>query len=245
VQQILVWVAVTMIAIGENIRKHVEPESLGDLIISIKLHGVLNPLRVYEVEAGKRYELESGQRRLLAAIQAGLTEVPCDVVPRPTDGVETGLKQHAENNCRQEETLIEKGLFYLASMQAKGWTAKQLAWAIGEGESDISRAVNTVKLLPLPLHDHVKSGALAGRTAYDIARAKLSDAAKLEIGERAIREKLKGPAVKALIDEATGKKTKSKKTTLRAKGIKITIDAVSKQDIVEALSEALAQAKRG
>jgi ParB family chromosome partitioning protein len=245
VKESVVWISVTMIAIGENIRKHVEREALGDLIISIKQHGLLNPPRVYELEAGKRYELESGQRRFLAACQAGLTEVPCLIVPRPTDSVETGLKQHAENSCRQPETLIERGFFYQACMAAKGWTAKQLAWAIGEGESDISRAVNTVKLLPLPLHEHVKSGALAGRTAYDIARARLADEAKVEIGQRAIHDKLKGLEVKALIDAATGKKAKPKKTTIRAKGFKVTVEnAVNKQDIIDALSDAVAQVKR-
>lgn len=59
-------------------RKDFDPESLSELVDSIKQHGVLQPLLVRP--AGSQYQLIAGERRLLAARQAGLETVPCRVL---------------------------------------------------------------------------------------------------------------------------------------------------------------------
>ena len=51
------------------------PEALDELAGSIRVHGILQPLSVRRV--GSNYELIAGERRLRAAQQAGLSEVPC------------------------------------------------------------------------------------------------------------------------------------------------------------------------
>ena len=48
---------------------------LSDLISSIQKHGVLEPLLVRRRNGG--YELVSGERRFHAAMQLGITELPC------------------------------------------------------------------------------------------------------------------------------------------------------------------------
>ena len=48
---------------------------LEELTESIRRHGILQPLSVRRV--GTSYELIAGERRLRAAIRAGLTEIPC------------------------------------------------------------------------------------------------------------------------------------------------------------------------
>ena len=55
-------------------RKYFEPEAITQLAESIRQYGVLNPLTVRKT--GEGFELIAGERRLRAARQAGLLEVP-------------------------------------------------------------------------------------------------------------------------------------------------------------------------
>ena len=56
-------------------RGAITPESLVDLVDSIKEHGVLEPLVVAKTPAG--YQIIAGERRWRAAKLAGMTHVPC------------------------------------------------------------------------------------------------------------------------------------------------------------------------
>jgi hypothetical protein len=59
------------------------------LVEDIARHGVLVPLVV--VQDGKRYIVQDGRRRLLAARLIGLDELPCVVVDRPIPGPSLAL----------------------------------------------------------------------------------------------------------------------------------------------------------
>lgn len=56
-------------------RRYFDPEKLSQLVQSVKEHGILEPLLVRPTEDGC-YELIAGERRLRAARELGLTEVP-------------------------------------------------------------------------------------------------------------------------------------------------------------------------
>src|SRR5438034_5971223 len=58
----------------EQPRRHFDDEALGLLADSIRRHGLLQPLVARRI-AG-RYELIAGERRLRAALRAGLERVP-------------------------------------------------------------------------------------------------------------------------------------------------------------------------
>lgn len=59
-------------------RRYFDPEKLAQLIESVKEHGILEPLLVRPRENGD-YELVAGERRLRAARELGLKEVPIAV----------------------------------------------------------------------------------------------------------------------------------------------------------------------
>lgn len=59
-------------------RRYFDPEKLEQLAESIKAHGIIEPLLVRPLEAG-RYELVAGERRYRAAKNIGLAEVPITV----------------------------------------------------------------------------------------------------------------------------------------------------------------------
>ncbi|HEY9302069.1 MAG TPA: ParB N-terminal domain-containing protein, partial [Phormidium sp.] len=56
-------------------RRYFDPEKMAQLVSSIKEHGVLEPLLVRPLGDGC-YELIAGERRLRAAQEVGLTQIP-------------------------------------------------------------------------------------------------------------------------------------------------------------------------
>src|SRR5262249_39049597 len=59
-------------------RKNFDAEELASLSASVRTHGILQPLVVRMV--GDHYQLVAGERRLRAALEAGLTAVPVRIV---------------------------------------------------------------------------------------------------------------------------------------------------------------------
>ncbi len=56
-------------------RRYFDPGKMAQLVQSVKEHGILEPLLVRPLNSNE-YELIAGERRLRAAVSAGLTEVP-------------------------------------------------------------------------------------------------------------------------------------------------------------------------
>ncbi|KOP24596.1 chromosome partitioning protein ParB [Hapalosiphon sp. MRB220] len=56
-------------------RRYFDPDKMAQLVQSVKEHGILEPLLVRPLNSDE-YELIAGERRLKAAVSAGLTEVP-------------------------------------------------------------------------------------------------------------------------------------------------------------------------
>ena len=137
-------------------RKHFDPEQLESLRETIKTHGVLQPLVVRP--RGDRYELIAGERRLRAAIDAGLAEVPVRVVDFDDQQVmEAAL---VENIQRTDLNPIEKALGFKDYLDRFQMTHEQLAGRLGLARPTIS---NIVGLLDLPqaVQDAVRSGQIS------------------------------------------------------------------------------------
>ena len=104
-----VTLAQIRVAEGFNPREEFDAVSLGQLVASVRERGVLVPLRVREAGVGEGYELIAGERRLRAATQAGLTEVPV-IIARHADGDRAGalIEAVAENVARKDLGVIEQ-----------------------------------------------------------------------------------------------------------------------------------------
>ena len=85
-------------------RKYFEPEALRELAESIGRYGILQPLTVRRTEKG--YELIAGERRLRAAMLAGLREVPC-LLARSSEE-ESALLALIENLQRRDLHYLEE-----------------------------------------------------------------------------------------------------------------------------------------
>ena len=121
-------------------RRVFRPEALDELTESIRAHGVLQPLSVRRTAGG--YELIAGERRLRAAAQAGLTEVPCILLQM--DDQESGIAALVENLQRQDLDFVEEAMGIAALMRAQNLSQEQTARLLGKSQSSVA---NKLRLL--------------------------------------------------------------------------------------------------
>lgn len=120
--------------------------SLDDLVASVAHHGVLEPLLVRR-RSGGGYELVAGERRLHAAMEAGLTEVPCiELHVEDQQALEIAL---IENLQRKDLTPFEEAEGYRTLVEKYTYTHDQVAGALGRSRVTITEAL---RLLAIPEH---------------------------------------------------------------------------------------------
>lgn len=142
-------------------RKLFDEEKLEELAISIKEHGIFQPVILKQSIQG--YEIVAGERRCRAAKKAGLTEVPAIIVDFSDDQMmEIAL---LENIQREDLNAIEEAKAYLAMMDKFELTQEQLAKRIGKSRSYIA---NTLRLLQLP--EMIQNYVLEGKMSMGHAR---------------------------------------------------------------------------
>lgn len=143
-------------------RRLITPENLEELVISIREHGILEPLVVAKTPAG--YQLIAGERRWRAAKVLGFKKVPVVIKETTTRGMlEMAL---VENVQREDLNPIERGRAFKRLIDEFGLPIIEVAQRIGKSSSFIS---NSIRLLSLP--DAVKDGLLSGAITEGHARA--------------------------------------------------------------------------
>jgi len=143
-------------------RGAITPESLVDLVDSVREHGVLEPLVVAKTPAG--YQIIAGERRWRASKLAGLTHVP--VIVRETSP--KGMLEMAlvENVQRVDLNPLDRAKGFERLMNEFGLTTSEIAVRIGKSVAYVS---NSLRLLSLP--DALKDGLLSGLITEGHARA--------------------------------------------------------------------------
>lgn len=143
-------------------RGHITPESLVDLVDSIKEHGVLEPLVIAKTPAG--YQIIAGERRWRASKLAGLTHVPAIIRETSPKGMlEMAL---VENVQRVDLNPIDRAKGFERLQKEFGLTVSEIAARIGKSVAYVS---NSLRLLNLP--DALKDGLLTGLISEGHARA--------------------------------------------------------------------------
>jgi ParB family transcriptional regulator, chromosome partitioning protein len=104
---------------GEQIRKNIDTqgEDFRSLVASVRLQGVLEPIIV--TPEGEGYRLIAGERRFLAATEAGLATIPVRVITDCASLEETLIVQLTENLLRENLNPIDEAAAYLKYAGAK------------------------------------------------------------------------------------------------------------------------------
>lgn len=143
-------------------RGSINPASLEDLVVSLKQHGILEPLVVAQTPAG--LQIIAGERRWRAAKIAGLTEVPAIIKETTPQGMlEMAI---IENVQRTDLNPIERAKAFERLHLEFGLQTGQIAERVGKSASYVS---NSLRLLSLP--DALTDGLLSGVISEGHARA--------------------------------------------------------------------------
>ncbi len=140
----------------------ITPESLSELVDSIKTHGVIQPLVVAHTPAG--YQIIAGERRWRASRLAGLTEVPVRIIETSPQGMlEMAI---VENVQRTDLNPIDRANSFERLIKEFTLSNSDICTRIGKSPAFVS---NTLRLLELP--DALKDGLISGVISEGHARA--------------------------------------------------------------------------
>ncbi len=127
-------------------RKNFNKENLEELSNSIKERGIIQPIIVRKSkDHNKKYEIIAGERRWIAAQNAGLHEVP--VVITEVDDLKSLEFAIVENVQRHDLNPIEEANGYQRLISDFSYDHEKVAKFIGKSRSHIS---NCLRLLTLP-----------------------------------------------------------------------------------------------
>ena len=124
-------------------REVFDENALKELAVSIKEHGVIQPIIVRNVNG--KYEIIAGERRYKASALAGLTKIPAII--RDLDDKESSKVALLENLQRRNLNPIEEARTYQKILEIDQMTQEELAKTMGKSQSAVA---NKIRLLSLP-----------------------------------------------------------------------------------------------
>ena len=183
-------------------RRQFAKESLEELTNSIKEQGVIQPIVVRPNKSSEgKYEIIAGERRWLAAQNAGLHEIP--VVILNVDDVKSLEFAIVENVQRQDLNPIEEARGYQRLVEDFNYNQEKLSKFIGKSRSYIA---NSLRLLSLPheVHLMVEQGNLSAGHARSLIGLNNS----VDIAKKIIQKKLSVRQSEILVRQFRDKKFK-------------------------------------
>lgn len=218
---------------------------VSELMASIREHGIIQPIVVSPYGA-ETFRIIAGERRFSAARELGLKTVPAII--RTVEEHRRLEVQLIENIHRQELSPVEEAGAYRRLMEEFQLSQRQLAARIGKSPAAINE---TVRILSLP--DKILESV---RTSERLTRSVLLEIAKQE--DEATRDTLWRAALDGTLTvraarqrkEASSDTVHQKPRTsvpFKTRSATVTVvfptEDVSPQDIVDALSQALKEAR--
>jgi ParB family chromosome partitioning protein len=144
-------------------RTSFDEESLNELVMSVVEHGIIQPITVRRA-ADNSYQLISGERRMKAAVKAGLKRIPAFVREAGDENMlELAL---VENIQREDLDAIEVAVSYQRLIEEFDLTQEALGNRVGKKRATIA---NYLRLLNLPVE--IQTGIREKKISMGHARA--------------------------------------------------------------------------
>lgn len=183
-------------------RTRFDSAELADLATSVREVGILQPLLVTRGDAEHEYILIAGERRLMAARQAGLETVP--VILREANDLERTELALIENVQRADLSPLETAEAYRQLAEDFGLPHEKIAERVGKSRASIT---NTLRLLKLP--EAVRESLANGQISEGHARALLaltSSQAQIAALQTVLRHDMNVRQTEELVRKLTGQK---------------------------------------
>lgn len=209
-------------------RRNFDEEQLRSLSRSIVENGILQPLVVRRIN-NTEFELIAGERRLRAAVMAGLSKVPC-VVHKCNDK-DSALLALIENLQRTDLNMFEEARGIARLIRKYGLTQEQAAIKLGKKQSTIA---NKLRLLRLGFEEQewILTANLSERHARTLLRIN-DENLRREVLSRIIADGLSVGEAEALVTEVLTKKNepaaeKKQEHKIAIKDVRIFVNTINK-----------------
>lgn len=182
-------------------RKIFDESALNELALSIKEHGIFQPIIVKKSIKG--YEIIAGERRVRASKLAGLDKVPA-IIRSFTDEqmMEIAL---LENLQRENLSAIEEAYAYRSMIEKLNLTQEDLAIKVGKSRSHITNIIGLLRL-PTDIQKMINKAEISMGHARILS--KLEDENKIrEIANRVVEENLSVRKTEELTDSKEYERT--------------------------------------
>lgn len=189
-------------------RTSFDQDEINELAASIETYGIIQPLIVSQSIQEGEYQLIAGQRRWIAARQAGLNTVPAII--RPASDQERLEIALIENVQRADLNPLEAAEAYRQLADDFSLSHEEIAARVGKNRATIT---NTLRLLKLP--DDVKQSLAQNEISEGHARVLLSLAthqAQSAVLKTILSQNLSVRQTEELVRKLSGEKPKSKFT---------------------------------
>lgn len=204
-------------------RKYFDPEAINQLAESIRQYGVLNPLTVRRT--GEGYELIAGERRLRAAKQAGLLEVPCIVMAASEQ--DSSALALVENLQRRDLDFFEEAWGFKKLIDTFGLTQEEAARKVGKTQSAVANKLRLLKLSQENIR-MIRDGGLTERHARALLRI-AEEKARLQATAYIIEHQFNVSRTEQYIDKLLEQPAEEKRTVLRLiKDVRLFLNTVDK-----------------
>ncbi|MDW8327490.1 MAG: ParB/RepB/Spo0J family partition protein, partial [Anaerolineales bacterium] len=173
---------------------------IGDLAQVIRAHGFTTRLRVRPDPAQPGFfQLVFGERRLRAAIQAGMDAVPCEIADHTDEElIEIGL---AENIQRRDLKPLEEAQAFAMLIKERGYSVRRLAERLGKDKSYVEDRLALLRA-PAEVQQMVAQRPDALRAAREIAKLD-SPSARAALIASVLAGDLSTQDVRALVRKTT------------------------------------------
>ena len=123
-------------------RKQFNDDKIRELAISIKKHGLIQPI-ILRKYSDDEYRIVAGERRWRASQIAGLNIMPSIILPSDLDKNEVSL---IENIQREDLTIVEEANAYINLIEKNQYSHEQLASIVGKSRSHITNILRILSL---------------------------------------------------------------------------------------------------
>ncbi len=203
-------------------RREFASTQLGELMDSIREHGIIQPLIVRRVNG--KLELIAGERRFRASRELGLKEVP--VIVREASDKDVLEMALIENLQREDLNAIEEARAFDRLADEFGMKQEDIAKRVGKNRATVANAIRLLDLAE-PVQQMLSSGRITAGHAKVLLTLKEAEA-QVRAAEEIVRKGLTVRATEKLTD-----------AILRPPAPKIVVDDSEVQRAVETVEQRL------
>lgn len=180
-----------------NIRKGLT--GIDEMALSIREHGIIQPLTATELPGTDQLILLAGHRRLAGATKVGLKTVPVIIRHEVTEVAEHILLMLVENTQRADINAMERAEAYGALRDANGMSVGEIAKRTGAKQSTVSFYLNLL-LLPDEEKEEIRKGVRS--VTRSVAQVRAARAAERTVAEKRPVGRPKGARTKSYFGDS-------------------------------------------